>query len=382
MRRLREQRIVAISVASAALLCCFFSSVPLLASPEQPAQGAEPYRIIVTFEPGSIPGPDWPVRIEVAFPRLLRERGITGRVDRHSIRIETHDQRNLPSRVFYPAHIHSTAAFDTVAWRAPATDGNQFVLLFDTVRGTPADPPSHYPMIGAGEPLVCRAGRIDAAWYALMAWGDLDGDGRKDLVAGGYNEIGFLNFFRNRAADGAPLLSTPERVVSGDNFVHRLHFTSEKTHQSMGMGIPQLVDADRDGDLDLYVRYNEWYTGDRVYLENKGEPGQAVFVPGEMPADFDPDLYKPLEIPADWNGDGKNQERVTVDDRFLLYHDRPDANGKPIASFSQLVTCIAPFDVNADGLLDVMVGRFDGTLFFCRNMGRNRDTSFSVGHGG
>ena len=343
----------------------------------------------VVFEAGSIPGPDWPVSIDVPFPRLLRELGATGRVDRYSIQLSMGGsysasgmlESGLVSDIFHPAHTYTPAAFDTVAWVVPDPSRTRFTITFRTVHERPARPWGGVQFrFGAGEPLVCASGRIDAAWYALMAWGDLDGDGRTDLVAGGYNEIGHLNYFRNLGKDGPPLLSMPERLVSGHDFINRLHYTNPQTPQSMGMGIPQLVDADEDGDLDLYIRYNDWYTDDRLYFENRGTPQQHDFRPAAIPDSFDPEQHKPLEITADWTGDGHVNERISVDDRFLLYHEPADAVGKPIAALTQLITCIAPLDMDEDGLLDVVIGRFDGTLFTCRNLGEDRGRRLFARH--
>ena len=349
-----------------AALTCY---VPHAALAAPPVSG----HLEIAFERESIGGRDWPVSVDIAFPRLLEALGTGGHVDPRTVRVyagRTVDrERRLPCRVFHPSHTYTGVAFDVVAWRIPGPHVSRFVMTFAIEgAGATSDTPE-FPLIGAGEPLISRTGRVDASWYALMAWGDLDGDGANDLVAGGYNGVGFLNLLRNETQEGLPVLTLRRRVTAGRNFVHRLHYTSEKTHQSMGMGIPQLADADGDGDLDLYVRYNEWYTSDRLFFENQGDARRSIFVPAPIPSDFDFDRYKPLEIKADWNGDGSATERVVVDDRFLLYHDGPEATARTFAGLTQLITCIAPLDVNADGLLDVIVGRFDGTLFYCTNMG-------------
>ncbi|MEZ6194801.1 MAG: VCBS repeat-containing protein [Planctomycetota bacterium] len=95
--------------------------------------------------------------------------------------------------------------------------------------------------------------------YPLRAV-DLDGDGRKDLAAGGYNSAA-LRIFRNTSASGPYLTAVPTPTSAGGNalpaFDDRVHF----------------VDVDADGILDMVgvTVEGDFYNGSRVVRFWRGE---------------------------------------------------------------------------------------------------------------
>jgi len=78
---------------------------------------------------------------------------------------------------------------------------------------------------------------VRPAFHLAPALGDLDGDGRPDLVLGQFQDV--VAWYRNSGASGAA------RFVLVDSAVVRLPRGSN--------GVPELHDIDRDGDLDLFV---------------------------------------------------------------------------------------------------------------------------------
>ncbi len=91
-----------------------------------------------------------------------------------------------------------------------------------------------------------------------LTFGDIDGDGAEDMYVGDYD--GFIHFFKNNSAQGKPvnfILTTPN--VTESNGTTIIDVGSCAT--------PQLVDVDRDGDLDLLIGEKK---GNINYYENIG----------------------------------------------------------------------------------------------------------------
>ncbi|WP_405283298.1 FG-GAP-like repeat-containing protein [Gaopeijia maritima] len=134
---------------------------------------------------------------------------------------------------------------------------------------------------------------------------------------------------------------------------------------------PQLVDIDGDGDLDLFIQER---TGELMHLENVGDAAAPSFV-------WRTDRYQDLDI-GEWSrfhdldGDGDldllaeerfsyvrmyRNEGSATDPRFVALADSlRDDTGKAIFADRQNIASLA--DVDCDGVIDLFLGRVDGTV--------------------
>ncbi len=123
--------------------------------------------------------------------------------------------------------------------------------------------------------LLQRHAPVGAGDFAIVAAGDLNGDGKPDLVIG--NEDGYLLYFENNGAGFRPLL---ELRAAGEIFrVESGRGLQGPAEARWGYTIPVLTDWDADGDLDLIVGSLHSYY---LLLENKGTKSKPAFV-GQRP---------------------------------------------------------------------------------------------------
>lgn len=143
---------------------------------------------------------------------------------------------------------------------------------------------------------------------------------------------------------------------------------------------PQLVDIDGDGDLDLFVQER---AGELMFFENTGTPARASFT-------WRTDRFQGVQVGewsrfVDLDGDGAmdllaeepfshirvyRNEGTPTDPRMVLVGDslRND-QGQPIFADRQNIPAI--LDLDCDGLLDLFLGRVDGTLAHYEETGRD-----------
>jgi hypothetical protein len=121
-----------------------------------------------------------------------------------------------------------------------------------------ATSPAFTAQTGAANPLNGQ----DVGDSAVVALGDLDGDGDLDLVAGGYD--GFFHYFENTGSATSPA------------FAERTGAANPLNGRDVGIySAPVVGDLDGDGDLDLVA--GEEY-GTFRYFENTGSATSPAFV--------------------------------------------------------------------------------------------------------
>lgn len=97
-----------------------------------------------------------------------------------------------------------------------------------------------------------------------LTFGDVDADGDPDMYVGDYD--GFIHYFKNVAATGNPASFTNIGLVADASSSTLIDVGSYST--------PQLVDVDRDGDLDLIIGER---AGNINYYKNVGTAASASF---------------------------------------------------------------------------------------------------------
>lgn len=200
-----------------------------------------------------------------------------------------------------------------------------------------------------------------------LATGDINGDGREDLVIGG--SVGYPQTVLRRLGDGS--FATPAKQS----------FNESKKTEDAGL---LLFDADNDKDLDLYVVGGGFESTDSVdytdrLLLNDGKgnfresvnalPGTAVSGSCVRAADFDADGDLDLFV----GGRVKANAYPLPVSSYLLVND----NGKfrlgnnevcPALNSLGMVTDAMWSDFNSDGKTDlVIVGEFMPVTFFQNN---------------
>ena len=159
---------------------------------------------------------------------------------------------------------------------------------------------------------------------------------------------------------------------------------------------PVLADLDDDGDLDLLIATNgddaktNNKTHQLVYFKNIGDSLEADFILTDMDyANIKKDSFDGVIIPTlgDIDGDGDLDLLLgLIDGSLSLYRN----NGTASAANFQFETsdyaginvgeraspCLA--DLDKDGLLDLLIGEYEGNINYFRNIGSSSSPAFTL----
>lgn len=213
---------------------------------------------------------------------------------------------------------------------------------------------------------------LSTSGYNAPTFGDVDGDGDRDLL------IGVLGGAYNPNLTSADNLVFLEQLADGrfekttDRYVSQIDVGSES--------IPALADLDGDGDLDLFLANKidpDDLQSSRIYeFRNEGTGAAPSFR-----------LHDPLEIRglyhyapafADLDADGDLDLVLGSWKSHVAYYLNEGSPTAPrlVLADSAMVTLTrgsnstpALADIDADGDLDLFVGEASGALNFYRNQG-------------
>jgi len=187
-----------------------------------------------------------------------------------------------------------------------------------------------------------------------FSFGDLDGDGDKDLLIGDYN--GKLHFYQK--LPGNP-----------DNFV-----IAQPNYQGIDVGsfaAPQIIDVDRDGLLDLLIGRQS--PGRLSYYRNTGTASNPVFT--QMSSFFGgvevnaPFYSTGHSAPFLYDVGGSYKLLVGSESGWIWHFDNIDGN---LAGNFNLIdstymdiwegarTHLSGADVNGDAIMDLAIGNYSG----------------------
>jgi len=238
--------------------------------------------------------------------------------------------------------------------------------------------------------------RATVATYPAAYFLDIDNDGKRDLVYAP-NSINFqyitketnqINWFKNTGQDLSPVWAqqapffTPDVIDLGNR------------------NSWAFADWDKDGDLDCIVanngdKLNTRDTADRLYLfENIGTNKIAKFkLVNQDFGNFISQRLNNLTIAiSDMDNDGKLDLVCGNDKGEILFYKNNSASNNtlnPTFAFSNnqftgfnidigSFSSPAIADIDKDGLKDLVIGRFDSTLSYYRNIGSLSEPDFLI----
>jgi hypothetical protein len=214
-------------------------------------------------------------------------------------------------------------------------------------------------------------GGEDVGFYSAPAFGDLDGDGDLELVAG--DAYGGLAYFENT---GSPLAAKMDPRTGAANPLHG--------HSTGLDAMPALGDLDGDGDLDLVAgkltgefdvfenrsgRLRE-LTGADDPLDGLGVENLAAPAHGDLDADGDTDLVTGNEL-----GSFEYFEN-TGSASSPAFTARPGAENPLDGHDVGLISTPRLGDLDGDGDLDLVSGENGGGFFYFENTGSAASPAF------
>lgn len=229
-------------------------------------------------------------------------------------------------------------------------------LLFFANTGTPTIP-------AFAAPTTNSFGLADVGpFHAAPSVADLDHDGDLDILVG--KHVGTTVFFTNTGTNTAPAFAAPVTNPFGLTIYHQ-------------SGVPALVDIDGDGDLDLLMGDE---TGATHGFRNTGTPTAPAFA-GPATNAFGLPAVPRFAAPALADLDGDGDLDALVGDFFGDTVFFANTGTASIPAFDS--SFIDPFglpsvgrdaapqfaDLDADGVLDAVMGSGDGRLGLLVNVG-------------
>jgi hypothetical protein len=200
---------------------------------------------------------------------------------------------------------------------------------------------------------------IDVGANSIPFFADMDADGDFDLFLG--EDQGNVNFFRNVGSD---TLADWELVSTEYNSI-----------SSSRRSAPAFADIDQDGDLDLLIGNDE---GKLPFYENDGSPHLPSWTPVTDNYVFlDLGAYSAPAL-ADIDADGDDDLFFGEESGKIKFYRTE--NAFPLPEWLRVADSYFAIeaddysspefgDVDADGDLDLLVGRKDGRIEFYRNLG-------------
>ena len=229
-----------------------------------------------------------------------------------------------------------------------------------------------------------------AAYYV-----DLDFDAVKDLIVCpnaknvSFNESS-VQFYKNIGTN-----NNPNFIFTSSNFLQ-----SEMIEHGSG-SVPIIIDYDQDGLSDLLVANNYRYKpvlqkeSTIAYYKNTGTSSSPAFTLIDTDVfGFASQNYGLRTIPTfgDIDNDGDQDMFIGKDDGTLMYFENTSASGTPVYAppilnyqdnFGTIINsngfCFPQlFDLDQDGLLDLILGEKTGNLMYFRNIGTTSTPSFEL----
>ncbi len=227
--------------------------------------------------------------------------------------------------------------------------------------------------------------------FPAAFWMDVDRDGMKDLVAapnlarGGEDRL-VAWLYKNTADNETPVFEFQKNRFLVEDMID----LGSNTH-------PAFVDVDQDGLLDLVVGnagiFNDFEISRSglFYFRNIGtanEPAYELIDSNYLNMNqFNPDFFNFAPSFGDIDGDLDLDIIVGEEGGGLFFAENTAGPGVPMSfgswqySFQNIVVGLSStpqlFDLNEDGLLDLIVGEKDGNINYFQNQGSRENPVFA-----